>query len=490
MKKITVFSPSDDIILNLKVLAREKEVVRRKLAIAAQEKESVRRKLAVTAAKLATTAEKLANTAKEKEHVRRKLVVTAAQLATTAEKLAATAREKEVVRRKLAVTAKKLDISHKTLEKKVLERTRSLEVVRAKEGAILLSIGDGLIATDENGKIILINETAEKLLGKKREEVLGKTYSEITLLEDEKGTPVLLENHPVNMALQKGTKTAGTTYYNMRKDHTKFPVAITVTPVILSGKVVGTIKVFRDITYERDIDKAKTEFVSLASHQLRTPLSTVNWYAEMLLEGDVGELNCKQKKYLDEVYRSNRRMVELVNALLDVSSLELGTFVIEPKSTDICKLARDVVHEQRSQIDTKKIRFKLSCHKENYFMKADPKLLRMVMQNMLSNSVKYTPIGGKVELSISLADKNNIQIKIRDTGYGIPPKQHAKIFTKLFRADNVREKDTDGTGLGLYIVKSIVEKSGGKIWFESPKENKGTTFYVTLPIKGIPKKII
>ena len=162
------------------------------------------------------------------------------------------------------------------------------------------------------------------------------------------------------MALKNGTKTTGTTYYNIGKDQTKFPVAITVTPVVLAGKVVGTIKVFRDITYEREIDKAKTEFVSLASHQLRTPLSTVNWYAEMLLEGDVGELNGKQKKYLDEVYRSNRRMVELVNALLDVSSLELGTFVIEPIQMDICKLSEDVVHEQKPQIAARNIRFTFS----------------------------------------------------------------------------------------------------------------------------------
>jgi signal transduction histidine kinase len=112
----------------------------------------------------------------------------------------------------------------------------------------------------------------------------------------------------------------------------------------------------------------------------------------------------------------------------------------------------------------------------------------MVIQNILSNSVKYTPEGGKIKLSIVLANTENILLKISDTGYGIPKKQHSQIFTKLFRADNVRDKDTDGTGLGLYIVKSIVEKSGGKIWFESPEENRGTTFYVTLPIKGMPKK--
>jgi len=603
MNKRPPISATDDIILNLKILAQEKEVVRRKLAITAaklattakklaitaSEKESVRRKLAVTArekefvrqklvvtaAKLAMTAEKLVATAKEKEVVRRNLVVTAAKLASTAEKLAETAKEKEVVRRKLAVTAaklaataeelaltakklaataaklavtaeekevvrrklvvtamekeivrrklvvaatklamaakekesvrrrlaisaeekesvrkrlavtaEKLEMSHKTLENKVLERTKSLEIVQAKQGAILLSIGDGLIATDEKGRIILMNKAAEKLLERSSSDVMGKLFSNITLLEDELGTPVPIGKHPVHTALTKGTATIGATYYNIRKDGTKFPVSITVTPVILGGKVIGTIKVFRDITYEREIDKAKTEFVSLASHQLRTPLSTVNWYAEMLLAGDVGELNDQQKKYLDEVYHSNKRMVELVNALLDVSSLELGTFVIDPESIDICKLARDVIHEQKLEIDSKEIRFSLKCPRGISLMEADPKLMRMVIQNILSNSVKYTPPNGRIRLSISPIKGKNISIKISDSGYGIPKKQHDKIFTKLFRADNVRDKDTDGTGLGLYIVKPIVEKSGGKVWFTSAGENRGTAFYVTLPLES------
>jgi signal transduction histidine kinase len=124
-------------------------------------------------------------------------------------------------------------------------------------------------------------------------------------------------------------------------------------------------------------------------------------------------------------------------------------------------------------------------------MQADPKLLRMVMQNLLSNAVKYTPNNGRISFSISLSGGKEILFKMTDTGYGIPKNQKDKIFTKLFRADNVREKDTDGTGLGLYIVKSIVENSGGKIWFSSPGEKKktGTTFFVTLPLSG-QKRIV
>src|SRR3989338_4600056 len=175
------------------------------------------------------------------------------------------------------------------------------------------------------------------------------------------------------------------------------------TPVVLNKKVIGTIKIFRDITYEREIDKAKTEFVSLASHQLRTPLSTVNWYAEMLLAGDAGELNPNQKKYLDEVYRSNQRMVELVNALLDVSSLELGTFALDPQSVDVRELAQSVIDEQMPQINAKKIIFSFSYAEDITLMQADPKLLRMVFQNLLSNAIKYTADGGKINAVISWA---------------------------------------------------------------------------------------
>ncbi len=474
----------------LAVTAEEKESVRQKLAVTAEEKEEVRRKLVVTAAKLAATAE-------EKEDVRRKLVITAAKLAVTAEekesvrrKLAVTAEEKEEVRRKLVVTAEKLKRSYETLEHKVFERTKDLEMSRAKEEAILLSIGDGLLVTDEKGNIIIINNTAEKLLGIKSKDVVGKIFSDAMLLVDEKGARILLEKHPIRMALiGSTTTTAGPTYYYVRKDKTKFPMAIMATPVTLLGKVIGTIKIFRDITNERGIDKAKTEFVSLASHQLRTPLSAVNWYAEMLLAGDAGELNLKQKKYLDEVYRSNQRMVELVNALLDVSSLELGTFVIEPEPTDIKKLAQSTIDEQKPQINAKKLKFSFSFDKNISLMQVDPKLLRMIVQNILSNAIKYTPDGGKIKLSILTTNRNNILIQISDTGYGIPKNQQDKIFTKLFRADNVRDKDTDGTGLGLYIVKSVVENSGGRIWFKSSsvKGNRGTTFYVTLPLAGMKK---
>ena len=388
-----------------------------------------------------------------------------------------------------------------------------VDMARAKEEAILLSIGEGLLATDEKGNIVLINKAAEELLCLESKEVMGKNFIETIPIEDGKGVIVPPQKRPMNMALAEGAITVtsintGAEYYYVRKNKTKFPVAVMVTPVFLDGKVIGTIEVFRDITKEKEIDKAKTEFVSLASHQLRTPLSAVNWYAEMLLAGDVGKLNKEQTEYLDEVYKGNQRMVVLVNSLLNVSRLELGTFLIDPEPTDIVKLTQSLINEQKPQIDQKKIVLSVELGTNIPIMQADPKIISMVVQNILSNAVKYTPDKGTVNLGLSLlesgesvggrkADKKSIAIVVSDTGYGIPKRQQDKIFTKLFRADNIRDRDTNGTGLGLYIVKSIVESSGGKIWFESPgesalggesPENPGTAFYVTLPLAGAKKK--
>jgi PAS domain S-box-containing protein len=364
-----------------------------------------------------------------------------------------------------------------------------LDNAKAEGEATLMSIGDGLMATDIKGRIMLTNKAFEEMLGWKEVEVRGKLLTEAVIMIDENGKVVPESERLINKVLKERatTTTTTTTSYYKRKDGTSFPVVITISPVLLGNKFTGVVEVFRDITKEAAVDKAKTEFVSLASHQLRTPLSVVNWYTEMLLTGDVGKLNAEQKKYLDEVYHGNQRMVTLVNALLNVSRLELGTFVIEPKPTDMSKAVQDTIDEYKKQVDDKKIKLSCSFGKDIPVIPADPKLLHMIIENILSNAIKYTPESGKIEISLSLDNQKNVLLKISDTGCGIPKNQQDKIFTKLFRADNVREKDTEGTGLGLYIVKTIIDNSDGKIWFTS-EENKGTTFFVTIPITGMKKK--
>jgi PAS domain S-box-containing protein len=368
------------------------------------------------------------------------------------------------------------------------EESQKLSIAKSKDDAILNGIGDGIIVTDQDGNIVSINNATVEMLGVIRDELIGKSVTHVLKMVDDKDKEVPIQKRPMVQALSTGNKIInkpGETFYYLRKDGTKFPAGITVTPFVLDGRIVGVIEVLRNITLEKEIDKAKTEFVSLASHQLRTPLSTVGWYTEMLLSGDAGKINKKQKEFLDEVYKGNRRMVELVNSLLNVSRIELGTFAVDPVPSDIKEIAETVFDELVPQIKLKKLKIVKKYAKLGK-INLDPKLIRIVFQNLLTNAIKYTQEKGLVELSV---EKKNgkIQVSVKDNGYGIPENAKQKIFTKLFRADNVKSKDSGGTGLGLYIIKSIVAQSGGEIWFES-EENKGTTFFFTIPEGGMQTK--
>jgi PAS domain S-box-containing protein len=363
---------------------------------------------------------------------------------------------------------------------------KKVENERIKDEALLASIGEGMVAVDITGTVIKANEQAQQLLGWKSEQLLGENWFERVPMLDSRNQPIALEKRPVRIALAVGKRVMNGDYLFMRKDTTVFPAFMTASPIIQGDKATGAILVFRDITHEREVDKAKSEFVSLASHQLRTPLSAINWYTEMLLAGDAGEINKEQRKYLDEVYRGNQRMVELVNSLLNVSRIDLGTFSVEPEPTNITEIADSVLKELKPQSSEKKLRVEVEYDANIPTMNLDPKLIRMILQNLLSNSVKYTPEKGAVRLCITIESRphKHLQIVVADTGYGIPADQTDKIFTKLFRADNVMEKDTEGTGLGLYLVKSILETTGGTISFKSRKD-KGTQFFVTLPMSGM-----
>jgi len=233
---------------------------------------------------------------------------------------------------------------------------------------------------------------------------------------------------------------------------------------------------------QKEIDKMKSELVSLASHQLRTPLTSVKWYSKMLLKGEAGELTQKQKRYLGEVFQGNERMIDLVRNLLNVSRIEMGMFSINPKPTDIGEVLGEVIKEQSPFVEEKKHEVVVETPERLPKISTDPVLMRMVFQNIFGNAVKYTPVRGKITCKIDKKDKKII-IGIKDTGVGIPEKQQNQVFQKLFRGDNVVREHSEGTGLELYITKAMVDALSGKIWFKS-KEGEGTTFWVALPFRG------
>ncbi len=359
----------------------------------------------------------------------------------------------------------------------------SIAVEKAKTEALFASIGEAVIATDEYGKIMRINDTALKLLGYAEEDLLGKNYLSSMPAYDLDDNLIDKFSRPITRCLIEGKSITRNMAY-LRKNGEHLPVVVTVSPIMFEGRPIGAIEVFRDITQELKIDKAKTEFVSLASHQLRTPLTAIRWHLELLLRGVTGDLKQDQQEVIHEVHGINMRLIELVGALLSVARIEVGNLKVAPVLSDIEELAHNAVSELKPQISKKRLNFSEQYDPALPQLLLDRDLTHIIFQNLLTNAVKYTPEGGKIDLKVVCEGRDSILIKVADTGYGIPKQQQSQIFTKLYRADNVHEKDASGTGLGLYIVRSIVESFKGKVWCES-EENKGATFYARLPLRGM-----
>ena len=491
MNKKTIISTTDNTIRKLRVLAKKKEGVRSKLVVTAKEKEDIKDRLAVTAKQLAATARekenirrKLAVVAKEKESVRRKLAVTAKKLATiamekesikrklavTAKKLAVTAEEKESVRSKLAVTAKQLA---ETAEEK--EDTRSKLAVTAKQLAVTaetlrLKAKQLAVTAEEKEDIRSKLAVTAKQLAETAEEK-----------EDTRSRLAVTAKQLAVTAREKENIRRKLAVVAKEKESVRRKLAITAKKLAVTAKEIESVN--KEL---RSLDLAKDEFVSIASHQLRTPLTALKGYAGMLLDGDAGPINDKQREYLGEIKHANDRMIRLITALLNVSRVDLGVFTVDPEPVNFEEVSKSVLKELEMKIQSKKLRVETSFEKGIPLLSVDPKITRMIFQNLLTNAVKYTPAEGSISLNIK-KDGSTILISVADTGCGIPKAAQSKIFTKLFRADNARTQDPEGTGLGLYIIKATIEQTGGKIWFES-KENKGSVFYVSIPLAGMKKK--
>ena len=354
--------------------------------------------------------------------------------------------------------------------------------------AIVASMGEGLLVLDTDYKIKLINPAAEKLLETSVKEAIGQKWAEFGRAYIG-NKPIPFNKRSAVISLKKNSvkiTTITDDHYYVTRSGRKFPVIAITAPLIHNNRAIGIVKVFRDASHEKDVDRMKTEFISLASHQLRTPLSAIKWFTELLADPKSGPMTTDQKEYTKNIDSSTERMIDLVNSLLNISRIESGRIIVEPKPTDLLKLVKEVVIQLKKKIETKKIKLIISTHNRLPAINIDPKLVSHVYMNLIDNAIKYTPEGGEITVFISKKDREIIS-QVSDNGFGIPKSEQNKVFQKFFRASNIVTHITEGTGLGLYLVKAVVESSGGKIWCKS-EENKGTTFWFSFPLSGMQAK--
>ncbi len=365
-----------------------------------------------------------------------------------------------------------------------MKRTLDVSSIRLKEEraqaeALFSSLGDGAIATDEFGKITRINSIAAKLLGYEANELIGEWFPNKIIAISKKGEPISLIDRPITRAFLTGKPVNEKTFYQTKDGH-RLPVSISVSPILLADKPLGAIEVFRDITLEEEVDRMKSEFISLASHQLRTPLSAIKTYTHMLADGYMGDVTPAQKKSLRTIIGATNRMNELISTLLNITRIESGTIAIVPKNIHLEKSAEEVIKELNLAASEKSISLTLKkIGKVSTNVKTDNPIIKEVISNLISNAIKYTSESGAIVVEVR-GRSRDVQVSVADNGWGIPSHAHDQVFSKFFRATNILKRETTGTGLGLYLVRGLLERLGGTIWFESV-EGKGTTFYFTLP---------
>lgn len=248
--------------------------------------------------------------------------------------------------------------------------------------------------------------------------------------------------------------------------------------------IVNFRKIMAIATREEALHKAKSEYVSLLAHQLRSPLTGTKWNIKTLLDGDWGKLNEKQKKFLSRSYETNEQMIKLVNDLLNLTRIEEGRYDFTPHKTDITALVAQVAGSFREQAKVAGVKLMLKKPRTKAripYVFLDAEKIEMVLSNLIDNAIRYNKPNGTVEVSV-VREVHLVRIKVADTGVGIPARQKEQLFSRFFRGDNVVKMQVQGFGLGLYIVKNIVERHGGTVTVES-KENEGAAFTVMLPLR-------
>lgn len=365
------------------------------------------------------------------------------------------------------------------LEALVVSRTLSLELEKAKAETMMQNLAEGILSMDLEGKIQTLNLEAERLLGKASPDVIGKNAMEEFRFIDQKGNLITFDGPFIQGVIKSREPTRISVNY-MRPDQNMIQMGGTMAPYILNGEVIGVVHTFSDFTKEAELERSKSDFISLTSHQLRTPLTSIKWILEMALSRD-GSLDKWQEEFLADALSSTRRMIDLVNDLLNISRLESDVTEVQWRRIDVSKLIAQVISELVGLANSRgqKISFKNPGPTWAYI---DRKLIGQVVSNLISNALQYSEKGSSVRVTLN-KNKKGISIKVIDKGSGISKEDQKQLFKKFFRTSTASKRSTEGSGLGLYLILKILDLCNGEIEVDS-RLGKGSTFTVTLPLKG------
>jgi signal transduction histidine kinase len=341
---------------------------------------------------------------------------------------------------------------------------------------VLSSISDAVCVVDTAGTLLYANDAFAGLSGSPRILLLGQKITsaikDLPLAEKIGSEPgILARAESLSGIYERQTDT----------DNAVYKVTARTIPTMQQA-----VFLLQEVTREQELDRLKDEFISLASHQLRTPLSAINIYSQMLHDGYAGNLETDQRKYTENIVKAAGRMQELVNNLLDAAKLTSSQQALNLQPVSLHKIVTGIIHDTEPHLSAKQLRLTFEEPQRLPRIASDPLRLREVFSNLLMNAVQYSLTSGTITVAIKRAGDELIT-SISDTGIGIPDDSHKKVFAPFYRAQNALPHFQSGTGLGLHFVRLIVRELNGRIWFES-KEGKGTTFFVALPIKKAGKR--
>lgn len=344
------------------------------------------------------------------------------------------------------------------------------EEEKEKTLAIIRNFSDGLLSFDSGNILVGINPKVEEYLGIRESAVAGKDAAQLASIAQLVSFFALIGTEIHEISRKE---------FKVRQN---LILEVSVIPIRRAQEQGGKFILLHDITREKTVEKLKSEFVSIAAHQLRTPLTSIKWIITSLLAGDFGALNPDQQEYLQKTDTSNERMINLVDDLLNLSRIEEGRYIQTKDLFSLEELIDKSIENAKIKLQKKNLELSFEKIEGVPQVLADKEKIRLVVQNLIENAANYSLTGGKIVVTLEEDQtKNEVVFSVQDNGIGIPDDQKSRIFTKFFRAENAVHAETVGSGLGLFINKNIIESHGGRIWFES-ENDKGTVFSFALPL--------